>query len=66
MNIVKIINELRAEKNISQQQLASAIGVSRRAVTFWESGINEPKATYIARLAILFGVTSDYLPGLEN
>lgn len=51
MNIGKIINELRTEKNISQQQLASAIGVSRRAVTFWESGINEPKATYIARLA---------------
>lgn len=66
MNIGKIINELRTEKNISQQQLASAIGVSRRAVTFWDSGINEPKATYIARLATFFGVTSDYLPGLEN
>lgn len=66
MNIGKIINELRTEKNISQQQLVSAIGVSRRAVTFWESGINEPKATYIARLATFFGVTSDYLLGLEN
>lgn len=66
MNIGKIINELRTEKNISQQQLASAIGVSRRAVTFWESGINEPKATYIARLATFFGVASDYLSGLEN
>lgn len=66
MNIGKIINELRIEKNISQQQLASKIGVSRRAITFWESGINEPKATYIARLATFFGVTSDYLLGLEN
>ena len=66
MNIGKIINELRIEKNISQQQLASEIGVSRRAITFWESGTNEPKATYIARLATLFGVTSDYLLGLEN
>lgn len=66
MNIGKIINELRIEKNISQQQLASKIGVSRRAITFWESGINEPKATYIARLSKFFGVTSDYLLGLEN
>lgn len=66
MNIGKIINELRIEKNISQQQLAAEIGVSRRAITFWESGINEPKATYIARLATFFGVTSDYLLGLEN
>lgn len=66
MNIGKIINELRIEKNISQQQLAAEIGVSRRAITFWESGINEPKATYIARLSKFFGVTSDYLLGLEN
>lgn len=66
MNIGKTINELRIEKNISQQQLAAEIGVSRRAITFWESGINEPKATYIARLATFFGVTSDYLLGLEN
>lgn len=66
MNIGKIISELRNEHNINQQQLASAIGVSRRAVSFWESGVNEPKATYIARLATYFGVTSDYLLGLEN
>lgn len=66
MNIGKIIKELRQSAGISQQELAEAIQVNRSAVSFWESGINEPKATYIARLATFFGVTSDYLLGLEN
>lgn len=66
MNIGKIIKELRQSAGISQQELAEAIQVNRSAVSFWESGVNEPKATYIARLAKYFGVTSDYLLGLEN
>ena len=66
MIIGQRIRELRIDAGISQQKLAEEIGVNRSAVSFWESGINEPKATYIARLATLFGVTSDYLLGLEN
>lgn len=66
MKIAERIYELRTEMKISQQTLADEIGVSRRAITFWESGINEPKATYIARLAKFFGVSADYLLGLEE
>lgn len=66
MKIAERIYELRTEMKISQQKLADEIGVSRRAITFWESGINEPKATYIARLAKYFGVSADYLLGLEE
>lgn len=66
MKIAERIYELRTEMKVSQQKLADEIGVSRRAITFWESGINEPKATYIARLAKFFGVSADYLLGLEE
>ena len=66
MKIAERIYELRTEMKISQQTLADEIGVSRHAITFWESGINEPKATYIARLAKFFGVSADYLLGLEE
>ena len=66
MKIAERIYELRTEMKIRQQKLADEIGVSRRAITFWESGINEPKATYIARLAKFFGVSADYLLGLEE
>lgn len=58
------IKELRKNLNISQQQLAKEIGVSQKAIDFWEKGINEPKASFIINLAIFFNVSTDYLLGL--
>lgn len=55
------IKELRLEKGISQQALAKAIGVSQKAIDYWERGINEPKASYIVLLADYFCVSADYL-----
>ena len=60
------IIELRTENGLNQTQLAEKIGVTRKAVEFWEKGINEPKATYIYRLAVFFDVSTDYLLGLED
>lgn len=64
--INKRIYELRKDKNISQSTLAKEIGVTQKAIDFWEKGINEPKASYVMRLAKFFGVSTDYLLGLEN
>ena len=60
------ISELRRERGISQPQLAAAIGVSKGVISFWENGVNEPKASYIVALCKFFGVSSDYLLGLES
>lgn len=60
------IKELRQEKNLSQSVLAQKISVSQKAIDYWERGINEPKATYIVRLADFFDVSTDYLLGREN
>ena len=38
MNIADRIQNLRKTKGLSQEQLADAIGVSRQAVSKWESG----------------------------
>ena len=57
------IKELRTERGLSQAALAKAIGVSQKAVDYWERGMNEPKASYILALADLFGVTCDELLG---
>ena len=65
MNIGEVIKELRTEKDLSQQKLAEAIGVSQKAIDYWERGINEPKASYIVRLADFFEVSCDYLLGRE-
>ncbi|MDR3293960.1 MAG: helix-turn-helix domain-containing protein [Clostridiales bacterium] len=66
MVISKIILELRTEKKLTQEELASHIGVTSRAVSYWENEINEPKATYIVKLADFFDVSADYLLGREK
>lgn len=55
------INELRKERGLSQHALAKQIGVSQKAIDYWERNVNEPKASYIILLADYFGVTADYL-----
>ena len=66
MGIGENINELRHDKKISQQALAEKIGVSQKAIDYWERGVNEPKATYIVKLADFFGVSTDFLLGRDN
>lgn len=56
-----IIRALRKENNLTQKALAEQIGVSQKAIDYWERGINEPKASYIIRLADYFHVSADYL-----
>lgn len=66
MVIGENIKELRKDKKISQQALAEKIGVSQKAIDYWERGVNEPKATYIVKLADFFGVSTDFLLGRDN
>lgn len=60
------IKMLRTENHISQSRLAKALGVSQKAVSLWESGDRVPCATAIASLAKYFGVSADYLLGLDE
>ncbi|MBE7068729.1 MAG: helix-turn-helix transcriptional regulator [Clostridiales bacterium] len=60
------IKDLRIEKGYTQPQLAKLVGVSNGIISIWENNINEPKATYIKRLATIFGVSADYLLGINE
>ena len=51
------IKELRLEKGLSQMQLAKMIGVSQKAIDYWERSVNEPKAGYIIALVKYFGIS---------
>ncbi|MCH5142441.1 MAG: helix-turn-helix transcriptional regulator [Clostridiales bacterium] len=53
------IKELRIEKGLSQMQLGKLIGVSQKAVDYWERSVNEPKASYIIALVKVFDVSFD-------
>lgn len=56
----KIIN-LRKKAGWSQEQLADMVGVSRQAISKWESAQSVPDLNRILKLSEVFGVSTDYL-----
>ena len=59
MKIGDKIKELRTEKGLSQMQLSKIVGVSQKAIDYWERNVNEPKASYIISLVRTFDLTFD-------
>lgn len=61
MNIADRMQSLRKTKGISQEELADIVGVSRQAVSKWESEQSTPDVEKIILLSDYFDVTTDYL-----
>jgi len=67
MNIADRIQNLRKAKGISQEELADKIGVSRQAVSKWESEQSIPEIDKVIIMSDFFEVTTDYiLKGIET
>lgn len=60
------LKELRLERGLSQSEVANAIKTSQRNIGRWENSENEPSSSFVMLLADFFGVTTDYLLGLED
>lgn len=60
------LKELREEKNMSLKELGKEIGVSDSAVSRWENEIRVPNIEVLVIIAEYFGVSTDYLVGLED
>ncbi len=52
---------LREQNNFTQSELAKRLGITRSSVNAWEQGISVPSTQYIAELAAMFKVSTDYL-----
>ena len=61
MNLSDRIQELRKTKGMSQEELADRVGVSRQAVSKWESEQSTPELDKVVTLSEIFDVTTDYL-----
>jgi len=61
MTIEERVQELRKVKGLSQEQLADVLGVSRQAVSKWESGQSLPDVERLIAMSTLFEVTVDYI-----
>lgn len=61
MTFKEKIVRLRKIKGITQDQFASAVGVSRQAVYKWESGQSFPEVPKLLEIKLLFGISIDDL-----
>ena len=61
MSFHKNLEYLRKEKNISQEDLAFKLGVSRQAVSKWESGAAYPETAKMVSMCKIFDCTLDEL-----
>ena len=66
MELKDKLKELRAKSNLTQEDLANQIFVSRTLVAKWESGDRYPNKDNLARLAVLFQVAPEELIGEQK
>ncbi len=66
INLNKNISELRKAAGLTQEALASRLGLSSQAVSKWENGLSCPDVLLLPRLAEIFGVSIDALFSLEK
>ena len=62
-NFGAILKNLRVSRDITQEQLASMLGVSRSAVGMYETGGRQPDFEMMETIADIFNVDMDYLMG---
>ena len=60
------IRECRLRCKMTQEFVAESLGVSRQAVSKWESGASDPSTTNLLSLAKLFGVSAEELLGTKE
>lgn len=60
------LKELRTERGLSLKQLAKEINVTDIAISRWERQLRLPNIENLTNLAKFFGVSTDYLVGLED
>ena len=64
--IGKRIKSLRLSASMTQEELASRLGVSAQAVSKWESGVNMPDILLLPELSVIFGIRIDDLFDLTD
>ena len=61
MSMGSKLAQARRKNNLTQEQLAEKLGVTRQAVSRWESDAAYPETDKIVRLSQLLGVSCDWL-----
>jgi transcriptional regulator with XRE-family HTH domain len=62
----KRLQQLRAERELSQKNVAEGLDIAQPTYALYEAGKREPSFDNLIRIARFFAVTADYLLGLED
>lgn len=62
----KRIRDLREDNDMTQDDLASQLGISKRTLLRYESGVLEPTISVLISLSLLFNVSVDYIIGTKD
>lgn len=65
VNLAENLIRLRHERNVTQEQLAEFLGITKASVSKWENQQSMPDILLLPRLAVFFDVTIDTLMGYE-
>lgn len=61
----QIIRELREDHDYNQAQIAKLLGTTQQVYSRYENGINEMPIRHLITLCKFYGVSADYILGLE-
>jgi transcriptional regulator with XRE-family HTH domain len=62
----EILRATRLEKGLSQAKLAALVGLTKAAISKYETSVNYPAYNILIRFARVFKVSTDYLLGVEK
>lgn len=57
------LKSLRAEKNLTQTQLAEKLNTTQRKISYWENGVPEPSLADLMSISEILEVSLDFLLG---
>lgn len=60
------LKELRVDRDLTQRQVAAAIGITQRKYSYIETGIQQATEAVLKNLAEYYGVSVDYLLNLTD
>ena len=60
------LKKLRLQEDLTQQQLADRLGVTKSVISYYELSERYPSPEVLTKLASVFHVSTDYLLGLEK
>ena len=65
-NFAAILSELRKAQGLSQRKAAADLKISQALLSHYENGAREPGLGFVCRACRYFGVSADYLLGLDD